>query len=62
MSISYFRRGLVIAGILSLVVAPPMTSVAYAADITVFAAASLKNALDDATKLRRSGVHCSRRT
>jgi molybdate transport system substrate-binding protein len=51
MSISYLPRGLVAAGVLSLLVAPSVTSVAYAADITVFAAASLKNALDNATKL-----------
>ncbi len=51
MSINHFRRGLVVAGILGFLVAPLMTSVARAADVTVFAAASLKNALDDAAKL-----------
>ena len=51
MSINHFRRGLVPASILCFLVAPLVTSVAYAADVTVFAAASLKNALDDVTKL-----------
>jgi molybdate transport system substrate-binding protein len=51
MSINHRRRGLVVAGILGFLVAPLMTSVVRAADVTVFAAASLKNALDDAAKL-----------
>jgi molybdate transport system substrate-binding protein len=51
MSINHVRRGLVVAGLLGFLVAPLMTSVAHAADVTVFAAASLKNALDDAAKL-----------
>jgi molybdate transport system substrate-binding protein len=51
MSINQFRRGLAVAGILGFLVAPLITSIAHAADITVFAAASLKNALDDAVKL-----------
>jgi Bacterial extracellular solute-binding protein len=51
MSINHFRRGLVLASILCFLIGPLVTSVAYAADVTVFAAASLKNALDDATKL-----------
>ena len=51
MSINHFRRGLLLASILCFLVAPLVTSVAYAADVTVFAAASLKNALDDVTKL-----------
>ena len=51
MSINHFRRGLVPGSILCFLVAPLVTSVAYAADVTVFAAASLKNALDDVTKL-----------
>jgi molybdate transport system substrate-binding protein len=51
MSINHFRRSLVIAGILGFLAVPLITSAAYAADITVFAAASLKNALDDAAKV-----------
>jgi molybdate transport system substrate-binding protein len=51
MSINHVRRGLVVAGLLGFLIAPLMTSVAHAADVTVFAAASLKNALDDAAKL-----------
>jgi molybdate transport system substrate-binding protein len=51
MSINQFRRGLVIAGILGFLAVPLVTPVAYAADVTVFAAASLKNALDDAAKI-----------
>ena len=51
MSINHVRLGLLVAGILGFLVAPLMMSVAYAAHITVFAAASLKNALDDAAKL-----------
>ena len=50
MSINHVRRGLVVAGLLGFLIAPLMTSVAHAADVTVFAAASLKNALDDAVK------------
>jgi molybdate transport system substrate-binding protein len=50
-TMNYFRRSLMAAAILGFLVAPFATSVAYAADITVFAAASLKNALDDAAKL-----------
>jgi molybdate transport system substrate-binding protein len=45
------RRGLVLAFALGLLALPFISVVAKAADITVFAAASLKNALDDAAKL-----------
>jgi molybdate transport system substrate-binding protein len=50
MSINATRRSLLVAGFLALFAAPFMTSIAYAADVTVFAAASLKNALDDVAK------------
>jgi molybdate transport system substrate-binding protein len=48
MSLNFSRRGvlLLLLGLLALPLAP-----AKAADVTVFAAASLKNALDDAAKL-----------
>jgi molybdate transport system substrate-binding protein len=45
------RRRLLPLFVLGLLAAPFMAAVAQAADITVFAAASLKNALDDAAKL-----------
>jgi len=45
------RRRLFPLFVLGLLAAPFMAAVAQAADITVFAAASLKNALDDAAKL-----------
>jgi molybdate transport system substrate-binding protein len=52
MSIHRFRRGLVLLGTLAALAAPLVspfaTSTAQAADVTVFAAASLKNALDGA--------------
>jgi molybdate transport system substrate-binding protein len=51
MTMNYFRRSLMAAAIVGFLIVPFATSVAYAADITVFAAASLKNALDDAAKL-----------
>jgi molybdate transport system substrate-binding protein len=51
MTLNRFRRSLVAAGLLGFLVAPFLTSIAFAADVTVFAAASLKNALDDAAKL-----------
>jgi len=51
MTLNRFRRFLVAAGLLGFLVAPLLASVAHAADVTVFAAASLKNALDDAAKL-----------
>src|ERR1700687_1561225 len=51
MSANYFRRSLMAAAILVFLVAPLATLVAQPTDITVFAAASLKNALDDAAKL-----------
>jgi molybdate transport system substrate-binding protein len=51
MSTNYFRRSLMAAAILGFLVAPFATTVAQPTDITVFAAASLKNALDDAAKL-----------
>jgi molybdate transport system substrate-binding protein len=52
MSINRFRRGLVLLGSLAFLaaplVAPFAAATAQAADVTIFAAASLKNALDDA--------------
>jgi molybdate transport system substrate-binding protein len=51
MMIELFRRRLLLACLLSFLAAPFMATAAHAADITVFAAASLKNALDDAAKL-----------
>jgi len=50
MSPSPIRRGLLLALILGFLAAPGMSAAAQAAEITVFAAASLKNALDDAAK------------
>src|SRR5262245_19804285 len=50
MSANNFRR-LVLLLIIGFLSAPLMTVAAKAADITVFAAASLKNALDDAAKV-----------
>jgi molybdate transport system substrate-binding protein len=46
-----FRRRLLLLFALSFLAAPFMAAAAQAADVTVFAAASLKNALDDAAKL-----------
>ncbi len=51
MSPNRFRRGMVVMLVLGLLAAPFMAVAAQAADVTVFAAASLKNALDDAAKL-----------
>jgi molybdate transport system substrate-binding protein len=51
MTMNYLRRVLVLAGVLGLLIVPFLAPVAHAADVTVFAAASLKNALDDAAKL-----------
>ena len=51
MSAKSSRRGLLVALALGLLVTPFFWALAQAADITVFAAASLKNALDDATKI-----------
>ena len=51
MSAKSSRRGLLFALALGLLVTPFFWASAQAADITVFAAASLKNALDDATKI-----------
>jgi molybdate transport system substrate-binding protein len=51
MSTNYLRRSLMAAAILGFLVAPFATPFAQPTDITVFAAASLKNALDDAAKL-----------
>ncbi|ODT13831.1 MAG: molybdate ABC transporter substrate-binding protein [Kaistia sp. SCN 65-12] len=52
MSINRFRRGLVLLGSLAFLAAPLVSpfaaATAQAADVTVFAAASLKNALDSA--------------
>jgi hypothetical protein len=54
MSINHVRRGLVVAGLLAFLVAPLMTSVAHAADVTIFAAASLKNARWSPNKISRA--------
>jgi molybdate transport system substrate-binding protein len=50
MSSNPFRRGLLLALILGFLAVPFLSAAAQAADVTVFAAASLKNALDDAGK------------
>lgn len=50
MSPNFVRRGLVLALALGFLATPFLWASAQAADITVFAAASLKNALDDAAK------------
>jgi molybdate transport system substrate-binding protein len=50
MSPNFVRRGLVLALALGCLATPFLWASAQAADITVFAAASLKNALDDAAK------------
>jgi molybdate transport system substrate-binding protein len=50
MSPNPIQRGLLLALILGVLAAPVMSAAAQAADVTVFAAASLKNALDDAAK------------
>jgi molybdate transport system substrate-binding protein len=50
MSSNPFRRGLLVALILGFLAVPFLSAAAQAADVTVFAAASLKNALDDAAK------------
>jgi molybdate transport system substrate-binding protein len=55
MSPNRFRRGLLLF-ILGLLAAPFMAVAAQAADVTVFAAASLKNALDDAAKLYQTKI------
>jgi molybdate transport system substrate-binding protein len=51
MSLNQSRRGILLLLVLGFLVAPLVTTAAQAADVTVFAAASLKNALDDAAKL-----------
>ena len=51
MSPNRLRRELLAVLLLGFLIAPFLTAAAQAADITVFAAASLKNALDDAAKL-----------
>jgi molybdate transport system substrate-binding protein len=50
MSSNPFRRGLLLALILGFLAVPFLSAAAQAADVTAFAAASLKNALDDAAK------------
>jgi molybdate transport system substrate-binding protein len=50
MSPNPIRLGLMLAFILGFLAAPVLSAAAQAADVTVFAAASLKNALDDAVK------------
>ena len=62
MATKLLRRRVLLLIALSLLAAPFMAPAAQAADVTVFAAASLKNALDDAAKLyqtqdRRQGQH-----
>jgi ABC-type molybdate transport system substrate-binding protein len=54
MSLILLRRRLLLTFLLGFLVTPLMLSVAYAADIAVFAAASLKNALDDVAKAYES--------
>ena len=51
MATNLFRRRLLLLFALSFLAAPFMAVAAQAADLTVFAAASLKNALDAAAKL-----------
>ncbi|MCX5495134.1 molybdate ABC transporter substrate-binding protein [Kaistia dalseonensis] len=51
MSINRLRRGLVLLGSLAFLTTPLGATLAHAADVTVFAAASLKNALDNAAGL-----------
>ena len=51
MSPNRFSRGILLLFALGFLAAPFMVGAAQAADVTVFAAASLKNALDDAAKL-----------
>jgi molybdate transport system substrate-binding protein len=51
MSLNTIRRGLVVGFAFGFVVLPFLSAAAQAADVTVFAAASLKNALDDAVKV-----------
>jgi molybdate transport system substrate-binding protein len=51
MSPNPVRRGLVLAFALGFVALPFVSTAARTADVTVFVAASLKNALDDAAKL-----------
>ena len=51
MSPNRFRRGMVVMLVLGLLAAPFMAVAAQAAEVTVFAAASLQNVLDDAAKL-----------
>jgi molybdate transport system substrate-binding protein len=50
MSPNPIRRSLLLAFILGFLAAPVLSAAAQAADVTVFAAASLKNTLDDAVK------------
>jgi ABC-type molybdate transport system substrate-binding protein len=54
MSLTSIRRRLLLALLWGFLVTPFMISAGYAADITVFAAASLKNALDDVAKAYES--------
>ena len=49
--LNHSRRGILLLFVLGFLAAPFMAVAAQAADVTVFAAASLKNALDDAAKL-----------
>jgi accessory colonization factor AcfC len=60
MSPNPIRRGLLLAFALGFVGLPFLSTAARGADVTVFAAASLKNALDDAAKLyeAKTGDSC----
>jgi molybdate transport system substrate-binding protein len=51
-----FRRRIVLLLVLGLIAAPFAATAARAADITVFAAASLKNALDEAAKMYQAKI------
>ena len=50
MSVNSFRRSLLIAFLSTFLAWPIQGSAVHAAEVTVFAAASLKNALDDVAK------------
>jgi molybdate transport system substrate-binding protein len=51
MSLNQSRRGVVLFVVLGLLAAPFIPAAAQGGEVTIFAAASLKNALDDAAKL-----------
>jgi len=54
MSIDSFRRGLLLSLVFGFLAVPFLATTTQAAEVTVFAAASLKNALDDAAKAYES--------